>query len=63
MAKIYQLMIDDEQIRDLYYNESDAIENATQIAIDEKQTVAIWVAEEVEGVPVDALEWSISRVV
>ena len=63
MAKIYQLMIDDEQIRDLYYNESDAIENATQIAIDAKQTVAIWVAEEVEGVPVDALEWSISRVV
>jgi hypothetical protein len=63
MAKIYQLMIDDEQIRDLYYNESDAIENATQIAIDEKQTVAIWAAEEVEGVPVDALEWSISRVV
>ena len=56
-------MIEDEQIRDLYYNESDAIENATQIVIDGKQTVAIWVAEEVEGVPVDALEWSISRVV
>jgi len=60
---IYQLMIDDNQIGDVYYNENDAVDNAMQIAIDSKESVAVWEAEEIDGVPYDVLEWTISRVV
>lgn len=58
MEKIYQLMIEGDQICDLYYNENDAIENAKQIAIDTGMPVSIWEAEEIEGVPVDTLDWT-----
>lgn len=60
---IYQLMIDDNQIGDVYYNENDAVDNAMQIAIDSKEIVTVREAEEIDGVPYDVLEWTISRVV
>ena len=61
MNKLYQLMIGKKEINDLYYNEDDARENAMQAAIDTGLPVTIWVAEEVEGVPVDELEWRLNR--
>ena len=63
MEKIYQLMMGKKQVNDLYYDETDAFENAKQIVIDTGKTVEIWVAEEIEGVPVDALEWTLNRIV
>lgn len=63
MSTIYQLMIDDRQIKDLYYNADDATGNAMQIAKDRKESVVIWEAEEIEGIPVDALVWTIYGVV
>ena len=67
MATIYKLTADDEQIGDIYYNENDAVDNAIQIVIDPKnpirRSVGVWVAEEIEDVPLDALDWVISRVV
>ncbi len=63
MTKIYQLMIGKKQINDLYYNEDDARENAKQIAIDTGKTIVIWVAEEIEGLELCQLEWSLNRIV
>jgi hypothetical protein len=67
MAKIYQLMVDDKQINNLYYTEDDAIENATQIARDSldletMQVVEVWEAEEIEDIPVDCLEWTLRTI-
>lgn len=59
MEKIYKLMIDNEQVNDVYYNENDARDNAVQIILDTGMIVEIWEAEEIEDVPYDALEWSI----
>lgn len=56
-------MIDDRQVKDLYYNADDATDNAMQISKDAKNSVVIWEAEEVEGIPVDALVWTIYGVV
>lgn len=61
MAKIYQLMIDNEQINDVYYDENDARDNAVQIILDTGMIVEIWEAEEVEDIPLDLLEWTLSR--
>lgn len=63
MATIYQLIIDDNQIGDVYYNENDAFKNAIQLAIDTEESVAVWEAEEIDGVPYDVLEWSLNKVV
>ena len=63
MARIYQLMIDERQIGDIYYNEHDAIDNAEYLARDLNETVAIWEAEEVEGLDAELLDWAISMVV
>ena len=58
MAKIYQLMIGNNQINDLYYDRDDATENAKQLTLDTGMPVAIWEAEEIEGVSVDVLDWT-----
>lgn len=58
MAKIYQLMIDREQISDLYYDKHDAKNNALQACIETMETVEIWEAEEIDGIPYDMLDWS-----
>lgn len=58
MTKIYQLMIENEQINDVYYNEDDARANATQIHSDLGMTVTIWEAEEIADAPYDVLEWT-----
>lgn len=68
MATIYQLMVEDKQINDLYYNEDDAIDNATEIAIDslcqeDLQIVEIWEAEEAEGLDADLLDWRLLTIV
>jgi hypothetical protein len=70
MGKIYQLMMGKKQVNDLYYDETDAFENAKQIVIDTDKPIEIWdkpieiwVAEEIEGVPVDALEWFLDGIV
>jgi flavin-binding protein dodecin len=63
MTTIYQLMIDDSQIGDVYYNENDAVDNAIQLAVDTKESVVVWEVEEIDDVPYDVLEWTISRVV
>lgn len=64
MATIYQLIIDDWLIKDdLYNNADDATDNAMQISKDAKKSVVIWEAEEVEGIPVDALEWSVYKII
>ena len=59
MTKIYQLMIGRNQINDLYYDRDDAAENAKQLSLDTGMPVSIWVAEEIEGVSVDVLDWTI----
>lgn len=59
MAKIYQLMIGNEQVNDVYYDEIDARANAVQIHLDRGMTVTVWEAEEIEDVPYDALKWTI----
>ena len=58
MTKIYQLMIGRNQINDLYYDRDDAIENAKQHVRDTGMPVSVWVAEDIEGVPVDELDWT-----
>ena len=59
MAKLYQLMIEKSQINDLYYDRDDAIENAKQLVRDKGMPVTVWVAEDIEGVSVDMLGWTI----
>lgn len=58
MANIYQLMIGRRQINDLYYDRDDAIESAKQLVRDKGIPVSIWVAEDIEGVSVDVLDWT-----
>ena len=58
MATIYQLMIDDKEIGELYYNEGDAINDATQLSIEREEHVEVWGAEEIADIPVDCLEWT-----
>ena len=58
MTKIYQLMIGRNQINDLYYDRDDAIENAKQLNLDTGMTISVWVAEDIEGVSVDVLDWT-----
>ena len=59
MAKLYQLMIEKSQINDLYYDRNDAIEIAKQLVRDKGMPITVWVAEDIEGVPVDELDWTI----
>ena len=59
MTKLYQLMIEKSQINDLYYDRDDAIENAKQLVRDKGMPVTVWVAEDIEGVSVDVLDWTI----
>ena len=58
MTKIYQLMIGRRQVNDLYYDRDDAIENAKQLVRDTGMPVSVWVAENIEGVPADELDWT-----
>ena len=58
MTKIYQLMIEKSQINDLYYDRDDAIDNAKQLVRDTGSSVSVWVAEDIEGVSVDELDWT-----
>ena len=58
MTKLYQLMIEKSQINDLYYDRDDAIENAKQLVRDKGMPVSVWVAEDIEGVSVDVLDWT-----
>lgn len=58
MATVYQLMIGEKQIGDVYHNEDDAARSAMRIAIDSGGVVEVWEAEEIEGTPYDELEWS-----
>ena len=58
MTKIYQLMIEKSQINNLYYDRDDAIENAKQLVRDKGMPVTVWVAEDIDGVPVDELDWT-----
>lgn len=63
MAKIYQPMTGIIEI-DVLYNEKDAVENAMQAyANDTGRPVAIWTAEEIEGVPVDFLNRKRAKVI
>ena len=62
MTTIYQLMSGDKQIGELYYDFCDAINNAEQISREENVPVEIWEAEDVEDIPVDCLEWTLSKV-
>ena len=59
MAKLYQLMIGRSQINDLYYDRDDATESAKQLVRDTGTPVSVWVAEDIEGVSVDVLDWTI----
>ena len=59
MAKLYQLMIGRDQINDPYYDRDDATENAKQLVRDKGMPVSVWVAEDIEGVSVDVLDWTI----
>ena len=59
MTKMYQLMIEKRQINDLYYDRDDAIDNAKQLVRDKGMPVTVWVAEDIEGVSVDVLNWTI----
>ena len=61
MTKLYQLMIEKNQINDLYYDRDDAIDNAKQLFRDKGRPVTVWVAEDIEGVPVDELDWTITN--
>ena len=58
MTKIYQLMIGRKQVNDLYYDRDDAIESAKQHVRDTGMPVSVWVAEDIEGVPADELDWT-----
>lgn len=58
MTKKYQLMIGRRQVNDLYYDVDDAIANAKQLVGDTGIPVSVWVAEDIEGVPVDELDWT-----
>ena len=58
MTKIYQLMIGRSQINDLYYDRDDAIESAKQLTLDTGLPVSVWVAEDIEGVSADELDWT-----
>ena len=58
MTAIYQLMIGRRQINDLYYDVDDAIANAKQLNLDTGMPVSVWVAEDIEGVSVDVLDWT-----
>ena len=58
MTKIYQLMIGKNQINDLYCDSDDAAENAMQLTLDTGMTVSIRVADEIEGVSADVLDWT-----
>ena len=58
MTKMYQLMIEKSQINDPYYDRDDAIENAKQLVRDKGMPVTVWVAEDIEGVSVDELDWT-----
>lgn len=62
MTTIYQLMKNNKQINDIYYNWGDAISNAMQIVTDSRigiwERVEIWAAEEIDDIPVDCLEWT-----
>ena len=59
MTKLYQLMIGRRQVNDLYYDRDDAIENAKQLVRDKGMSVTVWVAEDIEGVSADELDWTI----
>ena len=59
MTKLYQLMIGRRQVNDLYYDRDDAIENAKQLVRDKGMPVTVWVAEDIEGVSADELDWTI----
>ena len=59
MTKLYQLMIETNQINGLYYDRDDAIDNAKQLVRDKGMPVTVWVAEDIEGVSVDMLDWTI----
>ena len=59
MTKMYQLMIGKNQINDPYYDRDDAIDNAKQLVRDKGMPVTVWVAEDIEGVSVDELDWTI----
>ena len=59
MAKLYKLMIEKSQINDIYYDRDDAIDNAKQLVRDKGMPVTVWVAEDIEGVPADELDWTI----
>ena len=61
MTKLYQLMIGRRQVNGLYYDRDDAIDNAKQLFRDKGRTVTVWVAEDIEGVPVDELDWTITN--
>ena len=68
MARIYQLMIQGEQrCGDIYYNEADAEDKAIQIVVDVKnprwRSVMIWSAEEIDGVHIDALDWTPGKII
>ena len=58
MTKIYQLMIGRKQVNDLCYDADDATENAKQLVRDAGIPVSVWVAEDIEGVPVDESDWT-----
>ena len=57
MTKLYQL-IGGRQVNDIYYDRDDAIEYAKLHVRDTGMPVSVWVAEDVEGVPVDELDWT-----
>lgn len=50
-------------IDELYYDEEDAVSSAKQIAVDTKEIVTIWVADDIEGFPIDALVWSVYKII
>ena len=62
MTKIYLLMNGNSQIGDLYFDRDDAIENGKQIARDTAMPVLIWEAEDIDGVPIDELDWTLSTI-
>lgn len=57
MSKIYKLMINNEQINDVYYYACDAIAEAAEVVVDTSEPVEIWVAEDIKDVPLDKLKW------
>lgn len=63
MTKIYQLKVENEWVNDVYHDEDEARANATQIYSDFGMAVTIWEAEEIGGIPYDALVWSMIVVI